>query len=120
MKKHIASALLSMVLFSASAWAHGSGSHVMGTVTELDATHMVVQTAEGKSVPLQLDAETRYWNADAPAQRVDVAVGSRVAVDFTAANESLNATEVRFVRTAPEKRAAPEPHHRDEPEHHQH
>lgn len=76
--------------------AHGGKTHVMGTVAAVDATHLTVQTREGKSVSIRLNDETKYRNGDAPAKSGDVKVGNRVVVDLTGSDDNPEAGEVRF------------------------
>lgn len=59
--------------------AHGKG-HVMGTVASVDATHLDVQTKEGKTVKVMLTEKTKYMRGGAQATSSDVKPGIKVSV----------------------------------------
>ena len=68
MTKYIGTLSIFIVLFShALALAHGRGTHVMGTVTALDAQYVVVQTKEGKTISILLKKGTKYRKGEAAA-----------------------------------------------------
>ncbi len=76
--------------------AHGGMIHVMGTVTTITETSITVETADKKSVEVQLTGETTFLNGSAPATRKDVKVGDRVVIHAAKVKEALQAHEVRF------------------------
>jgi hypothetical protein len=95
----VRSTIVSLVvtLISASAaFAHGDKTHIMGTVSTLDAGYLVVKDREGKPISIRLSKETKYQTGDAPAAAGDLKVGDRVVVDVGDKGDSLIATEVRF------------------------
>ena len=49
-----------LILSSSTAWAHGSGQHVLGTVTAIDASHIEVKTPKGAAVSVKVTKQTRY------------------------------------------------------------
>lgn len=53
-------AALMFLLVPVVASAHGTGQHVFGTVTVIDATHMEVKTQKGDLVIVQLTDKTKY------------------------------------------------------------
>lgn len=89
----ILSLLLTVV--GSTAWAHGTGQHVLGTVTAVRNGHLEVKTPKGETISVELTDETRY------RQKGDLAksqpqVGDRVVIDITKNGESLVAIEVQF------------------------
>jgi len=85
-----------VLFFSALVFAHGSGTHIMGTVAVLDAQHVVVTTRDGKTIFIRLTAETTYRKGTAAATGADLKVGNRVAVEATGKEDSLTASEIQF------------------------
>lgn len=75
----VALATLAVLTFPAILLAHGKG-HVMGTVASVDATHMDVQTKDGKTVKVKLTDKTKYMRGDAQATSSEVKPGMKVSV----------------------------------------
>lgn len=88
--------LFVVLFFYASVLAHGGKPHIMGTVTTLDAQHLIVQTKEGKTISIRLQSETKYRTGKATAAGADLKVGDRVVVDMTGKGDTLTASEIRF------------------------
>jgi hypothetical protein len=63
-----------------SARAHGSQRHVLGTVSELDAAHLVVKTNDGKTESILRNTNTKYVHGESAATADDLNVGDRVVV----------------------------------------
>lgn len=80
-------AILSLVFslsLCPSAFAHGDGSTLMGTVTAVSAGAIVVRAADGDSVEVPVGEKTTYSKGDAAAAASDVSVGMRVVIDVDA------------------------------------
>jgi len=61
--------------------AHEGHVHkVMGTVAVVDATHIEVDTKEGKKESYPLTKDTKYLKGKAAAMAADVKVGARVVL----------------------------------------
>jgi hypothetical protein len=63
-----------------SAWlaqAHEGHTHVMGAVSSVSTSQLVVQTKDGYTETIQLDHNTRYRAADVATSRGTIRVGSR-------------------------------------------
>jgi uncharacterized protein DUF5666 len=88
-------ALVCLVGVSA-AMAHGSQKHVLGTVTELDATHLVVETSDGKTESILRNADTKYVHGEKAAAADDLKVGDRVVVHASPAGNPPTAKTIRF------------------------
>ena len=59
--------------------------HVMGTVTAVDATHVEIQTKDGKSTSVPLSSATKYYKGSkgkTAGAASDLKVGSRVMIDL--------------------------------------
>ena len=97
MQRHLAvlTVLLSIGAFS-SVQAHGSGHHVMGTVSAVDASHVEVKTNEGKVVSARLDKETKYFRGNAPATLADVKIGMRIVLHLTGDEDNPTVREARL------------------------
>jgi Domain of unknown function (DUF5666) len=87
---------LAFALSSTVALAHGDSQHVLGTVTDIDATHVEVKTPKGKTVDVQLNKQTRFREKGKPKGVNMPAVGDRVVIEATKDNKELIAIEVHF------------------------
>jgi hypothetical protein len=77
--------------------AHSGHEHkALGTVVAVDASHLDVKTKDGKTVSVQLNAETKYLKAEAAATLADVKVSGRVVVTYVEKDEKYVAKEVRL------------------------
>ncbi|HXX76293.1 MAG TPA: DUF5666 domain-containing protein [Nitrospiraceae bacterium] len=94
-----------LILTAPLAWAHGTGQHVLGTVTVIDATHVEVKTPKGKTVDVRLNKQTRFREKGNPKGANLPAVGDRVVIEATRDDKALIATEVHF--SPAKKPAAP-------------
>jgi ribosomal protein S1 len=88
--------LLVVLFFHSSVLAHGGKPHVMGTVTALDAQHVVVETKEGKTISIVLNTETKYRKGQTAATGADLKVGDRVVVHTAGKGDTLTASEIHF------------------------
>jgi hypothetical protein len=99
-RARIVAAAVALALSAAAVSAHGNKKHIIGTVEKVNSTSIVVKTAGGKSVEVQLVPSTTYvqhtGNQDRPAKLSDLHAGDRVAIHATPSGESLSADEVKF------------------------
>ena len=79
-----------------TAFAHGTGQHVLGTVTAIDATHIEIKTPKGKTVDVQVNKQTRLKEKGNPKGAGLPVVGDRVVVEATKDDKVLRATEIHF------------------------
>ena len=79
-----------------TAWAHGKGVHVLGTVTEMDGSTLMVKTRDNKTVSVTLTPKTQFKPVGKGTTRGKPQVGDRVVIEATQANEGLTAKDVRF------------------------
>jgi hypothetical protein len=96
MKRTIALALLAVMSLSGPLLAHGGFTHVMGTVTAMDATHVEVKTKAGKTVSVKLTEGTKFTKDGAAAAAKDMLVGQRVSVEAKGHEDALEASEVKL------------------------
>jgi hypothetical protein len=95
-----AAVVLSFVILPAFAgWlsAHSGHEHkALGTVVAVDASHLDVKTKDGKTVSVQLNAETKYLKGEAAATLAEVKVSGRVVLTYVEKDEKYIAKEVRL------------------------
>jgi urease accessory protein UreF len=106
MKRTLAAALSASLALAGPLLAHGGYTHVMGTVTAVDANHVEVKTRAGKVVSVKLTESTKYTRGAAAAAAKDIVVGQRVSVEAKPKGEDLEASEVRLgvmTKAAPAK-----------------
>ncbi len=94
-KAGVVCALLAL-LYSASAFAHGGKTHIMGTLTTTEAERLVVKDRDGKDLSIRLTKDTKFQKGDAPAAAADLKPGDRVVIDGIGPEGNFTATEVRF------------------------
>jgi len=81
---------------TSTAFAHGTGQHVLGTVVAIDATHVEVKTQKGATVDVQINKQTRFKEKDRPKSTNLPEVGDRVVIEAIKDEKTLTATEVHF------------------------
>lgn len=84
-----------------AASAHGTGQHVLGTVTAIDATHVEVKTPQGATVSVLLTNTTHYRAKGKPDAGLQPQIGDRVVIETTNSGETLTATEIQFSTVKP-------------------
>lgn len=97
-----------LLFCSSPAWAHGSGQHVLGTVTAIDDSHIEVKTQKGALVSVKVTKQTRFKEKGNPASRELPVIGDRVVIEATKEAKTLTATEVNY--SSAKKAAASAPH----------
>ncbi len=95
--------IVALVLICTPAWvaAHGSGQHVLGVVTAIDATHMEIKTPKGQSVSVRLTDKTTYKVKNLRRPKSPPQVGDRVVVEAEKDANGLVATEVHYSDSKP-------------------
>lgn len=104
MVRHLLLAFALVFTSAAAAWAHGSGQHVLGTVTAIDSTHIEVKTPQGAMISVKLTNETHFNEKGTPSSTEPPAIGDRVVIETTKDKTMLTATEVYY--SAAKKAAA--------------
>ena len=84
------------VFFHMLVFAHGGETHILGTVTALDAQHVVVKTKEGQTLSIRVTQKTKYREGETAATGADLKVGDRVYVEAARDGDTLTASEIRF------------------------
>lgn len=90
-----------LCLIAATTSAHGTGQHVLGTVTAIDATHLEIKTPKGQTLDVRVDKQTRFREKGNPNSTHMPSVGDRVVIDATKTNQVLTATDVHYSSGAP-------------------
>ena len=109
MLKRLMVCALATLLFAALLQAHGNATHIIGTVSAVDGSHVTVQDKAGKSTVVMLEKTTKYFKDKKPAALADLQIGSRVVIDamMDAKTKMYMAEEVRLgVAAAPATAAA--------------
>jgi hypothetical protein len=81
--------------------AHGSGQHILGVVTAIDAVHIEIKTTKGQSVSVRLTDKTQYKAKNLRRTKSSPQVGDRVVVEAEKDATGLIATEVHFSDSKP-------------------
>jgi hypothetical protein len=81
--------------------AHEGHAHkVMGTVSSVDGSNLMVKTTDGKTVMVMLDAKTKVTQGKVKLDAKALKVGDRVVAEGPEEKEMIMATTVQ-VGTAP-------------------
>jgi len=102
---------LAFLFASAVAFAHGTGQHVLGTVTAIDERHMEIRTPQGGAVSVQLNKQTRFKSKRKPKSTEPPSVGDRVVIEVAKDdkdNKVLIAIEVHYAAASRVPQPAPE------------
>lgn len=88
--------VLTFLVMTATVFAHGTGQHVLGTVTAIDDKHIEVKTPKGATVSVKLTKQTRFKEKGNPKSTEPPVVGDRVVIEATKDNKVLTATDVHY------------------------
>lgn len=93
----IAAALVLSILIPATARAHDGHVHkVMGTVTSISGTNLMVKTTDGKTMMVMLDAKTAITQGKAKVTLTAVKVGDRLVAEGPEDKGMLMATTIQL------------------------
>jgi hypothetical protein len=81
MRSRLSTIIISAVLVSGLALAHGGFDHVTGTIAKVAGNVVTVKTAKG-NVDVKVDAKTEITRGDKAAQAADLKPGVRVVFDI--------------------------------------
>jgi ribosomal protein S1 len=104
---------LALLATGASVIAHGDNDHVRGTVTQVSAQGITIQTTGKATRTLTLNDKTVFEKSGRKATLADLKVGDRVVVDVP--KNTNEAVEIQF-GAAPKKAAAAPAHAHPGPE----
>jgi hypothetical protein len=77
--------------------AHPGHEHkVMGTITSVDGTHMVVKATDGKESSIEIAPTTVLKKGTAKGSSADLKAGLRVVVSLADEKEPLKAKEIQY------------------------
>ena len=88
--------LISILLLTTVAFAHGNEQHVMGTVTEVSGKSITVETTDKQKVTVFIAAETKLVRGTSSATLTDLKVGDRVVIHAVKAQNGLQAHTVQI------------------------
>jgi hypothetical protein len=96
-RRFILAALALTLVLPVVVRAHPGHDHkIMGTITAVDASHLVVKAPDGKETSIQLVPATMFKNGKAKGTSADLKVGLRVVVSMVDEKEPLKAKEVQY------------------------
>ncbi|PWT98092.1 MAG: hypothetical protein C5B51_29905 [Terriglobia bacterium] len=104
------SVLFLLVAGAQVAFAHGGFEHVMGTVTQVSADKVTVETTGKKTAHVDLTPKTTYTRDNKNVAAGDMKVGDRVVIDATETAGKLTAASIKLG-------AAAKPEHGEHSEH---
>jgi len=90
-------ALLVTCAVPAVSFAHGGHAHkVMGTVSSIDGQNVTVETTDGKSVTVVMDAKTKITRGKIKVDATSVKVGERIVAEGAEDKTMIRATSVQL------------------------
>jgi hypothetical protein len=87
------------IALTSVAFAHGTYTHVMGTVTKITDTEVTVETTDKQVTVVKIASNTSFLKGGAAATLKDLKVGDRVVIHAKPIGSDLVAHEVRFGKT---------------------
>jgi hypothetical protein len=86
------------LLFALSlmAFAHGKEKHIMGTVTNISANSVTLETTDKKSVTVEVNDKTKFEKSGSPASPKALKIGDKVVIHADQSGVKLVAKEVHF------------------------
>jgi hypothetical protein len=88
--------------------AHEGHNHkVIGTVTSVQGTNLMVKTTDGKSTMVMLDAKTTVTQGKAKVQAASLKVGDRIVAEGPEAQGMVTAQTIRVGAATPAAAARP-------------
>ena len=109
-KGAFALALFLLLANGPTAFAHGGAEHVMGTISQVSAQSVTVETKDKKVVEVGLNAKTAYTRNDKKVAASDMKVGDRVMIEAKEVNEKLVADSVKLGVAASKSASADHSH----------
>jgi hypothetical protein len=86
---------LALALLVSFAHAHGGMEHVMGTVADIGATFITVNTTDGKTQTVLVTADTTFAKNNTAVALGDIKVGDAVVIHATRKYNTLTAATVK-------------------------
>jgi translation initiation factor IF-1 len=106
-KMFVGMALMVVLAIPVVSLAHEGHAHkVMGTVSSVAGNHLMVKTADGKTVMVMLDGKTKITQGKAKLEAAALKVGDRVVAEGAEEKDMIMATTVRLGAPVPAKAAA--------------
>jgi len=97
----IASVLAGALVLPVVARAHEGHAHkVMGTVSSIDGTNLMVKTMDGKTVMVMLDAKTKITQGKNKVDLTALKVGDRVVAEGKEDKGMITAASVKLGETS--------------------
>ena len=85
-----------LILLAVAVHAHEGGTHVMGTVTTVNADNLVVRTRDGRPVSIRVTPDTLYRQKGGGTDQGALKAGDRVVVEVIKEGDRLTAREIQF------------------------
>ena len=110
-KWFVGAALAAVLAMPAFAWAHGGNDKtVMGTVSSIDGSNLMVKTANGTTIMVMMNGETKITQGKTKLDAKALKVGDRVVASGPEEKNMLTAETVKLgaapAAKAPAKTAA--------------
>lgn len=96
-KLFVVAALAAILVAPAFSWAHEGHDHtVMGTISSIDGTNLMVKTGDGKTTMVMLDAKTKITQGKAKLDIKGLKVGDRVVASGPEDKGMISAETVKL------------------------
>jgi hypothetical protein len=103
----VGAVLAAVFVIPAFAWAHeGHDKTVMGTVSSIDGSNLMLKTADGKTVMVMMNGETKITQGKTKLQATALKVGDRVVASGPEDKNMITAETVKLGAAPAAKSAA--------------
>ena len=93
----VGAAMVAVLALPAFGWAHEGEKHtVMGTISSIDGTNVMVKAANGKTVMVMMDAKTKITKGTTKLETSALKVGDRVVAAGLEQKEMIMAETVKI------------------------
>src|SRR5215475_11670065 len=93
--RSIISGICVLLFLCTLVFAHGNEKHVMGTVTKVEDSSIVVKTKEGDKT-VMIVSDTKFVKGTETVTQKDLKVGDRVVIHAMPMGDMLHATQVKI------------------------
>jgi hypothetical protein len=97
MYSRLTAIVATLVLCAGLVYAHGTATHLTGTITAIEGNHIQIKDQAGKPVMVMLSKTTKYLKSEKASAKSELKVGTRIAIDARM-DEKMKMYEAEEVR----------------------
>jgi viroplasmin and RNaseH domain-containing protein len=91
--------MVTLGIFVGAAYAHNGMQHIMGTVTSITDSNIMVKAIDGSTQTVLLTGDTKYFAGTETITVKEIKVGDHVVIHANKTGDHLTAAEVKIGAT---------------------